>query len=124
VRLLLDDLRLMPKAEVPSEPVKPLDSAPTPAAAQAQGEADIFEPAADAAQTAPGDVSVTIDTVTRPGTMISGKVTFSDGKKAEWHLDQFGRLGLVPGEVGYRPPAADLEAFQIELQMQLQRMGM
>jgi hypothetical protein len=48
--------------------------------------------------------------------MISGKVTFSDGQKAEWYLDQMGRLGLNPDQVGYRPSEQDVLAFQVELQ--------
>jgi hypothetical protein len=56
--------------------------------------------------------------------MVSGKVKFSDGKTAEWILDQAGRLGLVPGEKGYKPPAADLQEFQVALQQELQKLGL
>ena len=45
--------------------------------------------------------------------LASGKVTFSDGNRAEWYLDQAGRLGLVPQQQGYRPPAADVQQFQM-----------
>ena len=68
-------------------------------------------------------VSVTVDTITRPGAMVSGKVTFSDQKTAEWHLDQHGRLGFAPTEKGYQPAQNDLLSFQNELQMQLAKMG-
>jgi hypothetical protein len=51
-------------------------------------------------------------------------VTFSDGQKADWYLDQSGRLGVVPAQQGYKPPAADVQQFQILLQDELQRMGM
>jgi hypothetical protein len=109
VRLLIDELRLTPKdADRPAAPPKDLATppkAPEPKAAM-------------------GGVSVSVDRVARPGALISGKVTFSDGNNAEWHLDQFGRLGLVPQEPGYRPSAPDLQTFQQELQAQLQALGM
>ena len=110
VRLLIDELRLTPKdPERPATPAKELPVAPTPQ-----------EPASPLS----GEVSVGVDRVARPGALVSGKVTFSDGKSAEWHLDQFGRLGLVPQEAGYRPSPTDLQTFQQELQAQLQGMGM
>jgi len=59
----------------------------------------------------------------RPGALVSGKVKFSDGKTADWILDQAGRLGLVPSQKGYKPPATDLEEFQILLQQELQKLG-
>ncbi len=52
----------------------------------------------------------------KPGTMISGKVTFSDGENAAWYMDQTGRLGLDPSTIGYRPTERDVLAFQVELQ--------
>jgi len=55
--------------------------------------------------------------------VVSGKVTFSDGNSADWYLDQMGRLGLVPGQQGYRPPQADLQTFQEQLQQELQSLG-
>jgi hypothetical protein len=107
VRLLVDDLKLKPK-----DPPPPPKLAPKPE--------DAFPPA----PAAPGKVSVTVDQLARPGAMVSGKVKFSDGKTAEWILDQAGRLGLVPGEKGYKPPAADLQEFQVALQQELQKLGL
>jgi hypothetical protein len=69
-------------------------------------------------------VSVSVDQLARPGAVVSGKVTFSDGKKADWYIDQTGRLGLAPQEAGYRPPAADVQQFQIALEAELSKMGM
>jgi len=66
---------------------------------------------------------VTVDQVTRPGSLVSGKVKFSDGKTAEWYLDQMGRLGFVPKEQGYKPSQNDLMDFQAELQNELARLG-
>ena len=59
----------------------------------------------------------------RPGAVVSGKVTFSDGQNAEWYLDQMGRLGVVPAQQGYKPAAADVQQFQAALQSELAKMG-
>jgi hypothetical protein len=69
-------------------------------------------------------VSVSLDELAIPGAMVSGNVTFSDGVKAAWHLDQAGRLGLAPKQPGYRPSAADLQQFQMALEAELSKMGM
>jgi hypothetical protein len=69
-------------------------------------------------------VSVTLDTVTRAGAMASGHVRFSDGQSAAWYLDQFGRLGLVPQQQGYKPTPADVESFQRALERELSRLGL
>lgn len=70
-----------------------------------------------------GRVAVSVDQLTRPGALVSGKVTFSDGKGAEWYLDQMGRLGLAPREKGYKPTQSDLMEFQAALQEQLAKLG-
>jgi hypothetical protein len=108
VRFLVDDLKLQPKDPPPPKaPVKPEET-----------------PLAVPAPAAPGGVSVSVDQLTRPGALVSGKVTFSDGKTADWVLDQSGRLGIVPAEKGYKPPQADVQEFQILLQQELQKLGM
>jgi hypothetical protein len=106
VRLLVDDLKLQVKDPEP-EP----GQAPATAAAQGQSAA------------AQKGVRVTVDELTKPGAVLSGKVTFSDGQKADWYLDQMGRLGLAPEKPGYRPSAADLEEFQTQLDRELARYG-
>ncbi len=70
-----------------------------------------------------GKVSVTVDALTQPHTMVSGRVTFGDGKGAAWYIDQMGRLGYDPDEAGYRPSEADLAEFQMELQGALRGQG-
>ena len=70
-----------------------------------------------------GGVSVSVDHLARPGAVVSGKVTFSDGQSADWYLDQTGRLGLVAKTPGYRPPAADVPQFQAALDAELRKMG-
>lgn len=68
-------------------------------------------------------VRVTVDAVPPPHAIISGHATFTDGKKASWYIDQMGQLGFQPDEPGYRPPAADLQAFQMELQRVMRQEG-
>ena len=80
-------------------------------------------PGAAAPKPRPGEVSLSVDQLARPGAMVSGKVTFSDGNSADWYFDQSGQLGLVPQQPGYRPPPADLQQFQTALNEELTRMG-
>ncbi len=63
-RLLADDLKLQIKeVERPADPAPVLDASAAP-------------------ESAPGKVTVTIDQLTRPGAMVSGRVVFPMGKKA------------------------------------------
>jgi hypothetical protein len=75
---------------------------------------------ADPLDAPPGEngasVTVTMDRVAQPHAMASGKVTFSDGEKADWYFDPMGRMGLDPETPGYRPAEADVLAFQQELE--------
>lgn len=68
-------------------------------------------------------VTVSIDAITRPGSLVSGQVTFSDGNKGTWHLDQSGRIALSPAEYGYKPSPEDIQEFQTTLQKELHRAG-
>ena len=70
-----------------------------------------------------GKVTVTMDTLTLPGALVSGKVTFSDGEGAVWMLDQMGRPGLDPDTPGYRPSQEDIMEFQLQLRSLLQKSG-
>jgi hypothetical protein len=70
-----------------------------------------------------GSLKLEVDRIMRPGTVVSGNVTFSDGVSGKWALDQYGRLMLDTGQKGYQPSAADVQIFQRELQQQLQRHG-
>jgi len=102
-RLLADDLKLALQDPEPSpDPV--IKAEPEP------------DQEADSAEAGAGKVSATIDQVTRPGAMISGRVTFSDGEKGEWFLDNTGRLALNPSTAGYRPSQQDVMDFQAELE--------
>jgi len=104
VRFLVDDLNLQIKEQPrQSEAFERL------AAAKQEGEQQREGPPT-------GGVKVTVDAITKPHSLASGKVTFSDGVTAEWMLDQSGRLGLNPSTPDYRPNQADVLAFQDELQ--------
>jgi hypothetical protein len=72
---------------------------------------------------AAGSLSIEVDRLMRPGTVVSGSVTFSDGVSGKWALDQYGRLMLETPQKGYQPSPADVQAFQKELQTQLARQG-
>ena len=113
VRILVADLQVMPKDPEPPQPVAPAPGAPP---------SDLIPPSPTDA--VPAGVKVVLDTVTRPGAMVSGKVTFSDGQKATWLLDNSGRLGFMPETKGYRPSPADSQEFQIALEQELVRIGM
>jgi hypothetical protein len=128
VRLLVDDLKLVPKdVELPKVPTPTLGGAAATAGGSPKGGTagpKAAQPADSAGKPAPAGVSVQVDQLARPGAVVSGKVTFSDGNQAEWYFDQMGRLGLVPQTPGYRPPAADLQQFQAALDSELTRLGL
>ena len=121
VRFLLDDLKVVPKD--PPPPPKPVE-APAPANANPDADADIPEDILPE-ELAPGSgkVSVSVDKIARPGAMVSGNVTFSDGNEAAWYLDQQGRLGLAPKVKGYRPSPEDVQEFQMALQTEMSKGG-
>ena len=116
VRLLVDDLKLQPKDPAPPPPPKIPPAIATPAGS------DLKTTPVD--ELGVGNVNVSVDQLTRPGALVSGKVTFSDGKTADWFLDQAGRLGLAPADKGYKPSQVDLEDFQMALQRELQKLGL
>lgn len=140
VRLLVDDLKLIPKDVDPPKPPadlaapsvpqpppqaqppgRPGQPSPSPGPVPAE-EPSPFQPA-DAEAPTGGNVSIHLDQIARPGALVSGSVQFSDGQTATWYLDQMGRLGLAAAQKGYRPSQADLEEFQIGLERVLARAG-
>ena len=130
VRFLVDDLGLELKNAVPKVDASDVSKTPPPPAPSAD-EADGLPsggfpedegvPAQPPAGT--GTFSLEVDRIMRPGTMVSGAVTFSDGVSGKWALDQQGRLMLETPQKGYQPSPADIQTFQRELQVQLQRHG-
>lgn len=125
VRFLVDDLKLMPKDPPPPPPVKEIPKTPAAPAASGQpaDEAGPLPPADEPGASTPGKFSLTVDKITKPGALVSGNVTFSDGMTAMWYLDQYGRMGVVPKEKGYKPGAADVQQFQLALEAEMQKLG-
>jgi hypothetical protein len=126
-RLLVDDLKLTPKDP---EPPKHSDTVLSPSAGMPAAGAGspvtgpggaIPKPAQPAG--VPGKVTLSMDQLTRPGAVVSGKVTFSDGNTAAWQIDQTGQLGMIPPTPGYRPPASDVQPFQMALEAELAKLG-
>lgn len=140
VRFLVDDLGLelknpAPKADVSdvtkAQAVKPAPAPATPLPPEAGAEDDLppedypEDEGVPATPPPAGESTLTLemDRIVRPGLMVSGNVTFSDGVSGKWGLDQQGRLMLETPQKGYKPSPADIQAFQRELQTQLQRQG-
>ena len=120
-----------PAHEVPAPPRRVASSSGTPDSGPASDEGtsaapkryDLDAPDADEGKPSP-DVVVEMDTLTIPGTYASGDVTFSDGTKAKWYLDQQGRLGLGNAPEGYRPSQSDAALFQARLVEALRARGL
>lgn len=102
-RFLILDLGIDLKVEAPEEEATVEESAAEPE----EGEVG-------------GSFSVTLDEVVRAGAAVSGQITFSDGEKGLWMIDQTGRPGLDTDTPGYRPSEEDLVAFENELRRLLQ----
>lgn len=127
VRLLVDDLKLVPKdPERPAEPL-PNEFATTTQAAPGNPTAPPTgasrPPGQPPSKTPRGGVSVSVDAVTLPGALASGSVTFSDGQTGKWYIDEMGQLGVAPTTKGYRPPQSDMVSFQSALQTELRKLG-
>jgi hypothetical protein len=123
VRFLMDDLKLRPKEkERSASPAGLVKGGSQQGAPPAEGLLGT-EAALDEEPGSAGGPSVSVDQVTRPGALASGKVSFRDGNSAEWSLDQFGRLAFMPKKPGYKPSPEDLRAFQAQLQNELAKLG-
>jgi hypothetical protein len=71
-----------------------------------------------------GAVTVDVDAIMRPGSLVSGTVIFSDGVSLGWQLSAAGQLGLVPGDdPEYRPSPEDVQSFQSQLEEVLRKKG-
>jgi len=98
------------------------DSAAAPADDEFAEEADLDEALPPLGAS---NISISVDKVTLlPGAMASGTVTFSDGVSGKWIVDNYGRPGFTEvSQPGYRPSAADAQAFMQELSASLQKRG-
>lgn len=109
-----------PAREVPAPPRRGTSSSGTPDSSGASSSG----PASDDGTPPASDLTVEVDALTIPGTFASGAVTFSDGTKAKWYLDQQGRLGLDDVPPGYRPSPGDAALFQARLVEALRARGL
>lgn len=115
VRLLVDDLNLILQEK--EEPKKENDQ-------NSSIEENTTPSLETGTPTKPAaGVKVEVDAINRPGTMVSGNVTFSDGQIADWYLDMEGRPGLAPRTPGYRPSQGDIMDFQVKLDAALRQAG-
>lgn len=61
-------------------------------------------------------VSVEVDGINPPGSLMSGSATFSDGETLKWQLMANGQLGLIPGDnADYRPSPEDMQDFRSQM---------
>lgn len=127
VRLLAVELNATVKDRKPASMAKPPDlkAGKTDAlpAGQEEAESEVLPDDHALKEIGSGRVRVEVDRVMKPGALVSGSVTFSDGIRGEWMLDQYGRLGLSGLKPGYRPSSSDVQEFQAALQRELMRQG-
>jgi hypothetical protein len=117
VRFLVDDLNIAvveDESEAPEEPE------------MEAGEDATTEPAEAALvdEGGNGAVTVDVDAIPRPGSLVNGTVVFSDGVSLGWQLSAAGQLGLIPGDdPEYRPNPEDVQSFQSQLEEVLRKKG-
>lgn len=125
VRFLVDDLDVkMPEPEAEPEPNQEAKEEAAQSTDPTDGEAIDPEIVSDDSSSA-GGVSVDVDAIMRPGSLVSGTVRFSDGVSLGWQLSASGQLGLIPGEdPEYRPDPEDVQSFQTQLEEVLRKKGL
>ena len=119
VRFLVIELGL----EIKERPGKATVAAELKAAPDTGEAPDGGGPLQDRPAPAGAGVTVDVDRVMKPGSLVSGTVTFSDGVAGTWMLDQFGRLAISTSRPGYKPNPQDVQAFQAELRSLLEARG-
>ena len=129
VRFLVDDLDIAVVEEEPEEPEEP-EAPEAPEAPEKPevepGEESTAEPAEAELvdEGANGAVTVDVDAIPRPGSLVNGTVVFSDGVSLGWQLSAAGQLGLIPGDdPEYRPSPEDVQSFQSQLEEVLRKKG-
>tara|TARA_B100000886_G_C20399964_1_gene482113 strand:- start:1050 stop:1526 length:477 start_codon:yes stop_codon:yes gene_type:complete len=117
VRFLVDDLDIEVAEEEPEPPELSEVEAGEDAIAE-PAEAELVDEGTN------GAVTVDVDAIMRPGSLVSGTVVFSDGVSLGWQLSAAGQLGLIPGEdPEYRPSPEDVQSFQSQLEEVLRKKG-
>ena len=117
VRFLVDDLDIEVAEEEPETPELSEVEAGEDATAE-PAEAELVDEGTN------GAVTVDVDAIMRPGSLVSGTVVFSDGVSLGWQLSAAGQLGLIPGEdPEYRPSPEDVQSFQSQLEEVLRKKG-
>ena len=117
VRVLVDDLDIEVAKKEPEAPELSEVEAVEDVTAE-PAEAELVEESAN------GAVTVDVDAIMRPGSLVSGTVVFSDGVSLGWQLSAAGQLGLIPGDdPEYRPSPEDLQSFQSQLEEVLRKKG-
>ena len=122
LRLLLSD---MPDAKLPEK--EPLKTASPSMSGPATGPG-ANKPGGPSAgkgkeSVGGGKLSISLDQVPAPGSMLSGYARFSSGAKAHWFLDEMGRQGLEPELGSAKPTQSDMQEFSAELRRMLQQAG-
>lgn len=113
VRFLVDDLDI----QVVEEEEEVVEDAAEAESAEAT-EAELVE------EGGAGNVTVDVDAIMQPGSLVSGTVVFSDGVSLGWQLSAAGQLGLIPGDdPEYRPNPEDVQSFQTQLEEVLRQKG-
>jgi hypothetical protein len=118
LRLLLSE---MPDTKLP-EKERPKTVLPSAVPPSATAPKDSEAPAAGQ-KTGGGKLSISVDQVPAPGSMLSGYARFSSGAKAHWFLDEMGRLGLEPELGSSKATQTDMQEFSTELRRMLQQTG-
>ena len=129
-RFLLADLELEPGDETEEEQAGDAEVEESSGEVVEEDQAVTESPAGDNPPIPEQDsgcdssVAVTVDSLMKPGAVISGKVTFSDGEGGSWMIDQMGQLRLDPETEDYRPSQEDIQKFQMELQKAASSQGL
>ena len=117
VRFLVDDLDIAVVEEEAEAPEVELGVDATAEPAEL-AEAELVDEGAN------GAVTVDVDAIPRPGSLVNGTVVFSDGVSLGWQLSAAGQLGLIPGDdPDYRPNPEDVQSFQSQLEEVLRKKG-
>jgi hypothetical protein len=75
----------------------------------------------EAAEAKAGEM-IEMDSIRKPGSLLSGSGNLPSGARINWALDQSGRISIQPeGEA--QPTQEDLQIFQEELQSELMKRG-